>query len=284
MQIRVSVVLTTYNRAEALRQTIETVLAQTLREFELIVCDDCSPDGTEALVRAYAERDSRIVLQRNVRNLRMPGNLNAGIRNARGEYIANLHDGDYYDSTLLEKWAAALDSHPRAAFVFNQYRALNDDGTPARIYTEDLPDEVEGARLLQEWFFRRWMFDSPVWGTVMARREAYLRAGLFDERFSFISDIDMWMKLAENHTAAYIPEPLITLPGRGALPRQWNIKEGALIRQMFWEARMRHYRDRPARRCMEAVRHCVFSAAWSGYQNACLAKRWLTRSRSQAGG
>lgn len=273
---RVSIVLTTYNRAEALSKTLDTLLIQSLGDFELIVCDDCSTDNTADLVSAYASRDARILYQRNPRNLRMPGNLNAGIRRARGTYLANLHDGDLYDPQLLEKWASALDRHPRAAFVFNQYRALDDSGNIARIYSEDLPDVISGHRLLDEWFFRRWLFDSPVWGTVMARREVYLQAGLFDERFSFISDVDMWLRLAEKYDVAYLREALITLPSRGTLPRKWSIREDRLTWTMFWEARMRHYRGKTLRKWAEAARHLGFIVASSTYHNACLLKLRLT--------
>ncbi len=73
---RVSIVLTTYNRAEALSKTLDTLLVQSLIDFELIVCDDCSTDRTPEVVTEYAARDPRIIYQRNQRNLRMPGNLN----------------------------------------------------------------------------------------------------------------------------------------------------------------------------------------------------------------
>jgi len=123
--MRVSVVLTTYKRAHILSQTIDFILRQTLRDFELIISDDCSPDETQAIGRRYEKLDNRVRYRRNNRNLNMPGNLNAGIREARGEYIANLHDGDVYDAHLLEKWAGALDAQPSAAFVFNAYRELD---------------------------------------------------------------------------------------------------------------------------------------------------------------
>jgi len=267
---RVSVVLTTFNRAEVLRSTLDTIVNQTLDDFELIICDDASPDHTASVAEEFSAKDSRISYHRNARNLGMPGNLNEGIRRSTGVYVANLHDGDIYSPDLLEKWAAALDRNPGAAFVFNQYRALNDDGTTMRVFREDLPPVLEGKRLLEDLFFRRWHFDSPVWGTVMARRSAYIEAGLFDPRFTFISDVDMWMRLAETHDVAYVAEPLISIAGRGAVPRQWIIpRDHLVLRRMFWEARMRHYRTRPARRLAEGFRHVSFVTALQGYRLAC---------------
>src|SRR5712691_5136466 len=91
---KVSAVLTTYNRAASLSVTLDSILAQTFSDFELIVSDDCSSDDTTAVVQDYIRRDRRVRYRRNEKNLKMPGNLNAAIAEATGEYIANLHDGD----------------------------------------------------------------------------------------------------------------------------------------------------------------------------------------------
>jgi glycosyltransferase involved in cell wall biosynthesis len=124
----VSVVVTTYNRAPKLPPTLDTILAQDFGDFELIVSDDCSPDATEAVGRAYERRDPRVRYRRNPVNLRMPGNLNAAIAAANGEVIANLHDDDLYRPGLLSRWVAALGRHPTAAFVFNAHQVIDAHG------------------------------------------------------------------------------------------------------------------------------------------------------------
>jgi len=91
----VSVCLVTYNRAGVLAETIESILNQTFSDFELIISDDCSTDNTETVCRKYAEKDGRIKYFRNEKNLSMPANLNLAISRARGQYIANLHDGEF---------------------------------------------------------------------------------------------------------------------------------------------------------------------------------------------
>ena len=255
---RVTVVLTTYNRDSVVGSTIEAVLAQTYKDFELIISDDCSTDKTEQICLEYERRDQRIRYRRNERNAGMPGNLNTAIRAANGEYIANLHDGDIYHPALLEKWVAALDTCPKAGFVFNAYRALDADGKERAIYREPLPPCAEGSLLLEAIFFKRWRFDSPVWGTVMARRSAYEEVGLFDDRFGFCSDVDMWMRLADRFHVAYINEPLISLPSREVLPRRDTLESWELqkkIERMFWEGRMRHYRGQPLRRWRAMTTH-----------------------------
>jgi glycosyltransferase involved in cell wall biosynthesis len=206
----VSICLTTYNRGPVLGKSIDSLLEQSFGDFELIVSDDRSSDRTEEICREYASRDPRVRYFRNPENLKMPGNLNAAIGRATGEYVANVHDGDVFRRDLIEKWKAALDELPGAAFVFNQYDVVDPDGTSrvARSPLERNRDPHEIARH----FFRT--FTSCVWGTVMARRSAYEAVGPFNPAYGFISDVDMWLRLARDHSVAYVEEPLITITPR----------------------------------------------------------------------
>ena len=118
----VSVVLATFNRVSLLEDTLRTVLAQTHDDFELIVCDDGSADGTPVVMAEWAARDPRILYVRQPRNLGLAGNVRSGIALAKAELVAVLYDGDVYDPRLLERWVAALRACPEAAFVFNAYQ------------------------------------------------------------------------------------------------------------------------------------------------------------------
>jgi glycosyltransferase involved in cell wall biosynthesis len=277
----VSVVLTAYNRAGFIGKTIESLLTQTLGDFELLICDDVSTDCTAEVARKYECLDHRVTCHVNHRNLGMPGNLNEGIRRARGSLVANLHDGDYYEPTLLERWTSALQRNPNAAFVFNQYRIVDANGIIKAFRSENLPDVFPGRYLLEEVFFRRWRFDSPVWGTVMGRKAAYLEAGLFAPRFGCVADVDMWMRLAEKYDVAYVSEPLISLVDRDVLPSNWNIPYG-LVHQIYREARMRHFEGRWFRSLWETARHAGFCAESSAYRAACLIKWKMSNALSAA--
>ncbi len=272
----VSVVLVTYNRADLLDATIRSVLDQTLDDFELIIADDASPDHTPEVCRRWAGLDSRVRYNRRPANAGMPGNLNLGILTTRGEYVAILHDDDAYSPDLLEKWKNCLDEHPRAAFVFNAYRALDARGQTRTLFREALPRCFPGSLLLEAVFFRFFRFDSPVWGSVMMRRSAFDRAGPFAERFGYWADVDMWMRLAEEYDVCYLDEPLIALTSSEIAPHQFDDSPGRvrpLLGRMFWEARMRHFAGRPVRRAAEAVRHFSFVAASRAEQTALAANR-----------
>ncbi len=206
---KVSVVLVAYNRAASLPATLDSLLAQRFRDFELIVSDDCSTDGTAEVGAAYAARDPRVRYRRNAENLRMPGNLNAAIAEARGEYVAIAHDSDLYRDDLLERWAGALDRHPNAAFVFNAYGFRNSD----RVDVHPIPECMDGRTFLRETFVPNWG-GCPVFGQTMIRRRCLDEVGLFDPTYSMNSDIEMWVRLASRWDVAYIPEPLLTISPR----------------------------------------------------------------------
>ncbi len=207
----VSICVTTYNRATSLAQTIDSILNQSFRDFELIISDDCSTDHTAQLCQAYERKDSRVKYYRNESNLKMPGNLNAAIRRSNSQLIANLHDGDRYRPDLIQKWKTALDKHPEALFVFNQYESVDENGNFLRYYQHELAELNEGYKLA-EYFFDT--FSSGPWGTVMARRSAYEQYGYFNPEYGFISDVEMWLRLGLHGKFAYVHEPLITLTPR----------------------------------------------------------------------
>jgi glycosyltransferase EpsE len=209
--LEVSVILTTYNRSGQLSGTIESILNQSFSNFELIICDDCSSDDTQKICEKYAVQDSRVRYIRNEHNLKMPENLNNGIRAAQGIYIANLHDGDIYRCDLIEKWKTTLDVNKEAAFVFNDYKE-NTSTFGSSSYSISPNKNREGQFEIALHFFKT--LTSCVWGTVMVRKSVYDEMGLFNSEFGFISDVEMWLRITKKYKFAYIPEMLIELTPR----------------------------------------------------------------------
>ncbi len=205
----VSICLTAYKRAQVIGATIESLLAQEYGDFELIITDDASPDDTEEVCRRYERLDRRIVYCRNATNLGMPGNLNSSLKRCRAPLVANLHDGDLYRKDLVSRWKMALDANPDAAFAFSALTMV--DGDDSGISNPDLPERLERDELLRFMLSDRSCYGSPVWGTVMGRRSVYESVGWFDERFSWYSDVWMWMRLNHTHPVMYVNEPMISL-------------------------------------------------------------------------
>lgn len=207
----VSVCLLTYKRAQQLPQTIESLLAQTHRDLELIINDDNSPDETEDVCRKYEERDSRVRYYRNPRNVRYAGNQNYAIERARSDYVAIVHDGDIYRADLIEKWTRALVAHPSAAIVFNALETMDLNGVVQGVHRHPYGPIVPGRTLLDDMLQRP---DSPIYGIVMVRRSKVQAAGQFDHRLPTLADVDMWLRLLTRNDAAYIAEPLIRIAAR----------------------------------------------------------------------
>jgi glycosyltransferase involved in cell wall biosynthesis len=274
----VSIVLVAYNRARFLPRTLDCLLQQSYPHFELLICDDASTDGTDEVCRTYAARDRRIRYIRNANNMGMPGNLNNGIRLARHDLIANLHDGDIYEPDLIESWRDALLKYPSAGFVFNQYVHLAPDGKGAT--TGLFPEFMRGSEFLENYVFPDREVEFPVWGTVMGRRSIYMELGLFDPRFSFWSDADMWCRIAEHHDIAFVGKPLIRLPHRLTMPHVFSERMLTAHMNVFrvhWLARARHYRNQQWKK---AAALAGMTARFVSIRSFKLARRYLRKLKA----
>ncbi|MGH2351068.1 MAG: glycosyltransferase family 2 protein [Chloroflexota bacterium] len=193
-----------YNRSVYLRQAIESVLAQTYRDFELLVVDDCSTDDTAAVATTAAAHDPRVRYVRNPHNLGMVGNWNRCLDLARGEYVGILHHDDAYLPTMLEATVGVLDAHP-AGFAYGVAEEVDDAGRPvglrrSRAGNAVLPPAAAFAHLLA--------FNSVPFPTTLVRAEAYATLGRFDETIGFAVDWDMWLRLTSRYPVAYIDRAL----------------------------------------------------------------------------
>ena len=199
----VSICLLTYKRAHSLGRSLDSLLAQTPPDFELIINDDCSPDDTEAVARSYEKRDPRVRYCRNEHNLRYAGNQNAAIDRARSDYVAIVHDGDVYREDLIEKWVNALVKYPTAALVFNAVASLDDLGEKTvAVYRHPYPPLVPGRQLFDEMMDRS---DSPIFGIVMVRKSCVKSVGSFDTQFPVLADMDM--RVAKDSTFFAMNKP-----------------------------------------------------------------------------
>jgi glycosyltransferase involved in cell wall biosynthesis len=203
---KISVCVLTYNHEALIRSTLETVLDQTLDGYEVIVSDDCSTDGTFALVQEMALKDPRIRPVQTPHNMGMPGNANFAVSLSDRPYIALLHHDDLYRRDLLEQWLTLIETDPDMTFVFNPYGIPDSD----KMHTAGLPaGRLDGRWLLETHLFASW--GCAVRGTAMIRRSAWEAVGGMRERFGLLSDIDLWMRLSMRGPVGYVDEPVIVV-------------------------------------------------------------------------
>src|SRR5215472_5655480 len=129
---RVSVIISSYNHERFVARAVDSVLTQTYKDFEIVITDDASTDGSADVLRVYADNDSRIKLFVNRFNYETHS-VNNCIQHARGDYIAVFHSDDEFFPTKLEKQVDILDRHPEIAAVFSHVRIVDEQG-------RDFPD------------------------------------------------------------------------------------------------------------------------------------------------
>jgi glycosyltransferase involved in cell wall biosynthesis len=204
---RISVLLPTYNYARYLPEAIESVLAQDWTDFELIISDDRSTDGSAAVVARYATQDPRIRFTHQPKNLGMVPNWNWCLAQARGEYIKFLFGDDSLGSPqALRQLHALLESHPRASLAASARSILRDDSSIAGIWDEFQhggrhPGAQVMARCLTE---TRNLIGEP--SVTLFRRNQAGRG--FDVRYRQLVDLEFWFHLLEQGDFVYTPEPL----------------------------------------------------------------------------
>ena len=114
---KVSIVMGVYNCSQTISEAIDSLIIQTFKDWELIICDDGSTDFTAEIVRSYAERYNNILFIKNERNLGLPATLNICIDHSQAEYIARMDGDDISLPDRLEEEVSFLDSHPEYAIV-----------------------------------------------------------------------------------------------------------------------------------------------------------------------
>ncbi len=196
---RVTVVVPVYNRERYVGQAIDSILAQTFPNFELLVIDDGSKDRSRDVVRAYGDHRIRLVCHEN--NLGIPKTRNEGIRLARGEYLAFLDSDDCASQQRLAKQVAFLDQHPDHAAVGTWVGWMDDEGRRLkRIKRKPIrPSDVAAERLFQQGIEN---------SASMARTDVLRKYG-HQERYELGSDFDLWSRIAAHHKIANLPEVLV---------------------------------------------------------------------------
>ena len=125
MKDLISIVLPVYNGAEFLKESIDSVLAQTYQNWELLILDDCSTDETPNIALEYEAKDQRIHYYRNEKNLKLPGNLNKGFGLAKGEYLTWSSDDNRYRPEALETMLRTL-KEKQVGLVFAYYQVIDE--------------------------------------------------------------------------------------------------------------------------------------------------------------
>mgnify|MGYP005837720585 CR=1 FL=1 len=193
----VSVVIPTYNRAQFLREAIESVLAQTFTGWELIVVDNGSTDGTATLCASYGPKLTYLLEQRQG----PAAARNRGIAAARGEFVAFLDDDDIWLPEKLARQLELMEQFPAAGVVGCGQRCMDLSGRV--FYTEPGKPRYELAELK--------LRCGPVGTTsgALVRKACLEELGGFDEGLRFNEDWDLWLRIVRRYELRGVVEPLV---------------------------------------------------------------------------
>jgi glycosyltransferase involved in cell wall biosynthesis len=190
---RVSVCVPVYNGGAFIGETLRSILAQTFRDFELLVTDNRSTDGTVEIVRKFTDPRIRLVI--NDTNLGAIGNFNAALAQARGERVKVVCADDLLAPTCLEEQVAALDAAPGAVLACCARRIIDHRGKGWMVrrfpgHAGRVPGREAIARVIRSG-------TNPVGEpmAVLMDRAAVIRLGGFDANWKFCVDVDLWCRL-----------------------------------------------------------------------------------------
>ena len=203
----VSVIISAYNGENYLAEAIESVLAQTRSDWEIVVADDGSSDATGAIAEDYARRDPRIrVVHRANGGIAAARNSGLAHANPSFEYVAVLDHDDFLEPDCLETLVGALDRHPRAVGAHGLRRNVDSKRRPLRRNGSEVWPSVrwsiEGNWLVKmpesaPTTFAMLAYRNVITiNGVMVRRDALEHAGRFDPRATMAEDWDLWLRMA----------------------------------------------------------------------------------------
>lgn len=179
----VSIVLPCYNGAGFLAQSIDSVVAQTYADWELILVNDCSKDNSLEIMQQYVEKDSRIRIINNEHNLKLPGALNRGFSEAKGKYLTWTSHDNRIAPTMLEEFVNYLDANPDKGLVTACYAAFSLK-TGETLYEVHHPDP---------------QLHLPLYNCIcyafMYRREVLETVGEYDTTLFLVEDYDYWVRI-----------------------------------------------------------------------------------------
>ncbi len=212
----VSICIPTYNRPDYLQRAVASCLAQTMRDFEVVITDNSTND--ESAKRAESWTDPRIRYHRNDGNIGAVASSNRAVSLSKGRYIKFLMDDDLLKPRCLELMAGALEKHPTAGVAMAPMDLVDD--TDKRIfprfyifqkmhyrYRYQVGDALIGRkRLLKDFLTRDYPCTVP--SGIMFRAEALRKAGPFSTEADFAGDLEMCMKLAADWDFYYVDEVL----------------------------------------------------------------------------
>jgi len=199
----ITVYITNYNYAKFIRRSIESVLHQTIQNFELFIIDDGSTDGSKRIIEEYSNNSKIKIIYQNNKGLNITNNI--ALRAAKGKYIMRLDADDYLEQSALEVMMSTLEkSNNTLGLVFPDYYLIDEnDEKIGQVQRMDFRKEVK-------------LLDQPAHGAcTMIRRDYLLSLGGYNESYTCQDGYELWIKFITHYPVANINIPLFSYRQHG---------------------------------------------------------------------
>jgi glycosyltransferase involved in cell wall biosynthesis len=205
---QISVILPVYNGGEYLKYSVESVLQQINADFELIIVDDCSTDGSNQYLQSL--NDNRIRLFTNTSNKGLFWNLNFLISNANSSLIKLWAQDDIMYPECLASFINFYNNHPEVGFMYSMVHNIDVNGLIKKSEKVDITPEIISTDLHAQISFEYGSIAGNISNTCIVRK-ALDKVGLFNEQMLISADFEMWVRIAQYFPVGFIKLPVIKL-------------------------------------------------------------------------
>ena len=223
MALRVSICVPAYNHGAFIADALESALAQSFADVEVVVSDNRSTDNTRGVVERFLQRDPRVRYELAPKHVTMQANFNRCLQLARGEYVKFLCADDLLEAKCVERMLGALTGNPETKLVACARRAFRGDTAHGRVLRYARGEvSCAGQAAIRRCFFLGNLIGEP---TAVMFRRADARGG-FSSRFVQLVDLELWFRLLESGGFAFIPEVLCAIREHDAQATRQSLASG----------------------------------------------------------
>lgn len=241
---RVSVIVPNYNHARYLRERMDSILAQTFTDFEIIYLDDASTDDSATVIAEYTGETRLAAVVNNPTNSGSPfAQWNRGVHLAQGDYIWLAEADDRAAPTFLERLVGILDTHPNVGIAYTQSRLIDSDSNPtgsAFDYNRNLGDDIghwsqdfinTGKDEIARFLVRQNTL--PNASAVLFRRSLFNKVGGAEEGFRLSGDYLLWIQILLISDLAFLAEPLNDFRRHSGSVRHGTYQDGTVLLECY---------------------------------------------------
>lgn len=199
--MKLSIIIPLYNKEKEIKHTLDTLFNQSFSDFEVIIINDGSTDGSEEIIERYDNKKIRLF---NQENSGAAAARNKGVELAQNEWVAFLDADDEWKSNYLEKIVAAIKEYPQAILIGTNYEILENGET----IVLDYPMVKKTTGIMENYFVSGREY-TPLWtSAVVMKKDVFQELGGFPTECKTCEDVDLWCKVALRGQIIYINEPL----------------------------------------------------------------------------